>query len=211
MIPREAASTVATAAAAIWAKPESGPAAKTARSEGQAAGLASDLFEVARVLDCDGPHALIELPGRQVWARVAIPPPAAVAAGDFVVVAGRDSEWWAVGTLGDPWDAAEDSAPAFSDAAGIVIHAPQGRISLAAARIWLGGEKVSFFARTLRSTATSCLLQCQTVNQWIAGLVSQTVGRLYQGVSGDYHHHSQSIVERAEGQVTIKGQRIHLN
>ena len=211
MIPREAASTVATAAAAIWAEPESGPAAKTAHSEGQAAGLASDLFEVARVLDCDGPHALIDLHGRQVWARVAIPPPAAVAAGDFVVVAGRDSEWWAVGTLGDPWDAAEDSAPAFSDAAGIVIHAPQGRISLAAAQIWLGGEKVSFFAKALRATATSCLLQCQTVNQWIAGLVSQTVGRLYQGVSGDYHHHSQSIVERAEGQVTIKGQRIHLN
>ena len=211
MIPREAASTVATAAAAIWAEAESGPAAKTAHSEGQAAGLASDLFEVARVLDCDGPHALIDLHGRQVWARVAIPPPAAVAAGDFVVVAGRDSEWWAVGTLGDPWDAAEDSAPAFSDAAGIVIHAPQGRISLAAAQIWLGGEKVSFFAKALRATATSCLLQCQTVNQWIAGLVSQTVGRLYQGVSGDYHHHSQSIVERAEGQVTIKGQRIHLN
>jgi hypothetical protein len=49
------------------------------------------------------------------------------------------------------------------------------------------------------------------VNQWVAGLVSQTVGRLYQGVTGDYHHHSQSIVERAEGQVTIKGNRIHLN
>ena len=60
-------------------------------------------------------------------------------------------------------------------------------------------------------TATSCLLHCVTVNQWVAGLVSQTVGRLYQGVTGDYHHHAQSIVERAEGQVTIKGERIHLN
>ena len=56
-------------------------------------------------------------------------------------------------------------------------------------------------------TATSCLLHCVTVNQWVAGLV----GRLYQGVTGDYHHHAQSIVERAEGQVTIKGERIHLN
>jgi len=211
MTPREAASTVASAAAAVWAEPEGGHVAASARPEPQAAGLPSDLFEIAHVLACDGRHALIDLHGRQEWARIAIPPPAAVAAGDFVVVAGRGSEWWAVGALGDPWEAADDSPPAFDSEADIVIHAPHGRISLAAARIWLGGEKVSIFAQALRATATSCLLQCQTVNQWVAGLLSQTAGRLYQGVTGDYHHHSQSIVERAEDLVTIKGDRIHLN
>ena len=169
------------------------------------------VVEIAQVLACDARHALIDLQGRQEWARIAIPPPAAVSAGDFVVVAGRGSEWWTVGTLGDPWEAADDSAPDFDSDADIVIHAPHGRIALAAAQIWLGGDKVSIFAKALRATATSCVLQCQTVNQWIAGLVSLTVGRLYQGVTGDYHHHSQSIVERAEGQVTIKGDRIHLN
>jgi len=211
MTPREAASTVASAAAAVWAEPEGGHVAASARPEPQAAGLPSELFEIAQVLACDGRHALIDLHGRQEWARIAIPPPAAVAAGDFVVVAGRGSEWWAVGTLGDPWEAADDSCPAFDSEADIVIHAPRGRISLAAAKIWLGGETVSIVADALRATATSCVLQCQTVNQWIAGLLSQTVGRLYQGVTGDYDHHSQSIVERAEGQVTIKGDRIHLN
>lgn len=212
MTPREASATVASAAATVWADPASGcQVAASARPEAQAAGLPSDLFEIAQVLACDGRHALIDLHGRQEWARIAIPPPAAVTAGDFVVVAGRGHEWWAVGTLGDPWEAADESGPAFDGAADIVIHAPHGRILLAAARIWLGGEKVSIVAKALRATATSCLLQCQTVNQWIAGLLSLTVGRLYQGVAGDYHHHSQSIVERAEGQVTIKGDRIHLN
>jgi len=211
MTPRQAASTVASAAATVWAEQESGRASTSARPEGPAAGLPADLFEVAQVLACDGRHALIDLHGRQEWARIAIPPPAAVAAGDFVVVAGRGSEWWAVGTLGDPWEAADDSPPAFDSEADIVIHAPHGRISLAAEKIWLGGETVSIVAQALRATATSCVLQCQTVNQWIAGLVSLTVGRLYQGVTGDYHHHSQSIVERAEDLVTIKGDRIHLN
>ena len=212
MNPREAASTVASAAASIWAEPKTyRDAASADRPEGQAVGLPSDLFEIAQVLACDGRHALIDLHGRQEWARIAIPPPAAVAAGDFVVVAGRGSEWWAVGTLGDPWEATDDAAPEFDGEDDIVIQAPHGRISLAAARIWLGGDTVSIFAKALRATATSCVLQCQTVNQWIAGLVNLTVGRLYQGVTGDYHHHSQSIVERAEGQVTIKGERIHLN
>ena len=217
MTPRDAASTVASApTTTIWAEPANCRQVATSgrplgQAEGQAFGLPSGLFEIAQVLACDGRHALIDLQGRQEWARIAIPPPAAVSAGDFVVVAGRGSEWWAVGTLGDPWEAADDSAPAFDSDADIVIHAPHGRIALAAAQIWLGGEKVSIFAKALRATATSCVLQCQTVNQWIAGLVSQTVGRLYQGVTGDYHHHSKSIVERAEGLVTIKGDRIHLN
>jgi len=225
MTPREAAasaaaSAVTSAAAAVWAEQESGrqvaasahPLGQADRQvDGQGAGLPSDLFEIAQVLASDGRHALIDLHGRQEWARIAIPPPAAVSSGDFVVVAGHGSEWWAVGTLGDPWEAADDSPPAFDGETDIVIHAPRGRISLAAAKIWLGGETVSIFAKALRATATSCVLQCQTVNQWVAGLLSQTVGRLYQGVTGDYHHHSQSIVERAEGQVTIKGDRIHLN
>ena len=181
------------------------------RPEGRAGGLPSDLFEIAQVLVCKGRQALINLHGRQEWARIAIPPPVAVAAGDFVIVAGRGSQWWAVGTLGDPWEAADDSCPAFDSEADIVIHAPRGRILLAAGRIWLGGETVSILAQALRATATSCVLQCQTVNQWIAGLVTLTVGRLYQGITGDYDHHSRSIVARAEGQVTIKGERIHLN
>jgi hypothetical protein len=34
---------------------------------------------------------------------------------------------------------------------------------------------------------------------------------LYPGVGGDYHRHAQAIVETAEGQVTMKGKRVHLN
>lgn len=211
MTRREAGSAVASAAAATWAVPERGPGAAPALPEGRVAGQPSARFEIARVLSRDDQHALIDLPGRQVWARIAIPPPATMDAGDFVVVAGRDSEWWAVGTLGDPQGATRDALPTFGDDAGIVIHAPRGRLSLTAARLWLGGERVSLLGRTLRATATTCLLRCQSVNQWIAGLVSQTVGRLYQGVDGDYHHRSRSIAARAEGRVTIKGERVHLN
>ena len=173
---------------------------------------AADLFHVGQVLVCADDWALVDLPGRQTHARIAIPPPHALACGDWVVVVGRESQWYAVGIVATQHREAADRTLTFlATQDTVAFHAPHGCITLAAKQMSLSGQAVAIVSKTLRMTATSCLLQCLTVNQWVAGLVSQTVGRLYQGVTGDYHHHSQSIVERAEGQVTIKGDRIHLN
>ena len=173
---------------------------------------AADLFHVGQVLVCADDWALVDLPGRQTHARIAIPPPHALACGDWVVVVGRESQWYAVGIVATEHQEAADKTLTFlATQDTVAFHAPHGCITLAAKEMSLSGQAVAIVSKTLRMTATSCLLQCVTVNQWVAGLVSQTVGRLYQGVTGDYHHHSQSIVERAEGQVTIKGDRIHLN
>ena len=173
---------------------------------------AADLFHVGQVLVCADDWALVDLPGRQTHARIAIPPPHALACGDWVVVVGRESQWYAVGIVATQHREAADRTLTFlATQDTVAFHAPHGCITLAAKEMSLSGQTVAIVSKTLRMTATSCLLQCVTVNQWVAGLVSQTVGRLYQGVTGDYHHHSQSIVERAEGQVTIKGDRIHLN
>ena len=173
---------------------------------------AADLFHVGQVLVCADDWALVDLPGRQTHARIAIPPPHALACGDWVVVVGRESQWYAVGIVATQHREAADRTLTFlATQDTVAFHAPHGCITLAAKEMSLSGQTVAIVSKTLRMTATSCLLQCLTVNQWVAGLVSQTVGRLYQGVTGDYHHHSQSIVERAEGQVTIKGNRIHLN
>ena len=173
---------------------------------------AADLFHVGQVLVCADDWALVDLPGRQTHARIAIPPPHALACGDWVVVVGRESQWYAVGIVATQHRETADRTLTFlATQDTVAFHAPHGCITLAAKEMSLSGQTVAIVSKTLRMTATSCLLQCLTVNQWVAGLVSQTVGRLYQGVTGDYHHHSQSIVERAEGQVTIKGNRIHLN
>ena len=173
---------------------------------------AADLFHVGQVLVCADDWALVDLPGRQTHARIAIPPPHALACGDWVVVVGRESQWYAVGIVATQHREAADRTLTFlATQDTVAFHAPHGCITLAAKEMSLSGQAVAIVSKTLRMTATSCLLHCVTVNQWVAGLVSQTVGRLYQGVTGDYHHHSQSIVERAEGQVTIKGNRIHLN
>ena len=173
---------------------------------------AADLFHVGQVLVCADDWALVDLPGQQTHARIAIPPPHALACGDWVVVVGRESQWYAVGIVATQHREAADRTLTFlATQDTVAFHAPHGCITLAAKEMSLSGQTVAIVSKTLRMTATSCLLQCLTVNQWVAGLVSQTVGRLYQGVTGDYHHHSQSIVERAEGQVTIKGNRIHLN
>ena len=173
---------------------------------------AADLFHVGQVLVCEDDWALVDLPGQQTHARIAIPPPHALACGDWVVVVGRESQWYAVGIVATQHREAADRTLTFlATQDTVAFHAPHGCITLAARQMSLSGQAVAIVSKTLRMTATSCLVHCVTVNQWVAGLVSQTVGRLYQGVTGDYHHHSQSIVERAEGQVTIKGDRIHLN
>lgn len=173
---------------------------------------AADLFHVGQVLVCADDWALVDLPGQQTHARIAIPPPHALACGDWVVVVGRESQWYAVGIVATQHrEAAEKTLTFLATQDTVAFHAPHGCITLAAKEMSLSGQAVAIVSKTLRMTATSCLVHCVTVNQWVAGLVSQTVGRLYQGVTGDYHHHSQSIVERAEGQVTIKGNRIHLN
>jgi len=172
----------------------------------------ADLFHVGQVLVCADDWALVDLPGQQTHARIAIPPPHALACGDWVVVVGRESQWYAVGIVAtEHWEAADRTLTFLATQDTVAFHAPHGCITLAAKEMSLSGQAVAIVSKTLRMTATSCLVHCVTVNQWVAGLVSQTVGRLYQGVTGDYHHHSQSIVERAEGQVTIKGNRIHLN
>ena len=173
---------------------------------------AADLFHVGQVLVCADDWALVDLSGQQTHARIAIPPPHALACGDWVVVVGRESQWYAVGIVATQHREAADRTLTFlATQDTVAFHAPHGCITLAARQMSLSGQAVAIVSKTLRMAATSCLLQCLPVNQWVAGLVSQTVGRLYQGVTGDYHHHSQSIVERAEGQVTIKGNRIHLN
>jgi len=173
---------------------------------------AADLFHVGQVLVCEDDWALVDLPGQQTHARIAIPPPHALACGDWVVVVGRESQWYAVGIVATQHREAADRTLTFlATQDTVAFHAPHGCITLAAKEMSLSGQAVAIVSKTLRMTATSCLVHCVTVNQWVAALVSQTVGRLYQGVTGDYHHHSQSIVERAEGQVTIKGNRIHLN
>ena len=203
------AGVAAPAAFADIEMPEGGRPAETLPPRSQAG--SAHAIEVARVLARDGSELLVEIHGRQVMAWVAIPPPATIDAGDLVVVIGGAPRWWAVGALAGLPGPGDATPPAFTAATDLRICAPRGRITLAAARTWIGGGVASIAASTLRSTAQSCGLRCQTVSQWVTGCVSGMVGSLFQRVTGDYHRRSRSIDSRAEGPVTIKGSGIRLN
>jgi len=212
MSPGEARSGSAAAAAGERVDEQcGGRPADSRRSRTTPRAAAPYAVEVARVLVRNGSEALIEIDGRQVPAGIAIPPPAMVDAGDLVVVIGGAPDWWVVGTLGvlsAPGDAAP---PAFNSATDLRLHAPRGRIGLAAARIRIGGGTASVFASTLRATARSSLLRCHTGSQWVAGRVTRTLGGLFQRITGDYHRRSREIDARADGPVAIKGSRIRFN
>jgi len=168
-------------------------------------------IEVVRVLAREGAEVLIDIDGRQAAAWIAIPPPATVEPGDVVVVIGGVDRWWVVGSLGGPVGTRDATPPAFDTPADLRLHAPSGRIMLVAPRVWIGGGPVSIAASTVRATARSCVLRCQSVNQWVVGCVSQVLGGLYETVTGDYRRRSRAVDARAEGTMIIKGPRIRLN
>lgn len=163
------------------------------------------------MLSVEASEALVDIDGRQLRAGIAIPPPAAVEAGDLLVVIGGSDRWWAVGTLGGLEGPGEGAVPAFGGATDLRMHAPRGRITLASNRAWLGGGAAVIAASSLDATARFCRLRVETVNQWIVGRVSEMLGGLLQSVTAAYHVRSREIAARAEGPVVIEGQRIRLN
>lgn len=166
---------------------------------------------VARVLTRDGSEALIDVDGRQAPAGIAIPPPVTVDAGDLVVVIGDARRFWVVGTLGGLPGPGDAPPPGLTSATDLRIHSPRGRITLTAARTRIGGGTVSIAAVTLRATARSCRLRCQTAKQWVLGCVTRTLGELLECVTGHHRRRSGQIDIRADGPVTVKGSRIRLN
>lgn len=205
------AGVAATAALAEIDKPDGGRTADSLPPPSWSQAGSAHAIEVARVLARDGSEVLVEIDGRQVMAWIAIPPPATIDAGDLVVVIGGAPRWWAVGTLAGLSGPGDAAPPAFTAATDLRLCAPRGRITLAAARSWIGGGAASIAASTLRSRAQSCVLRCQTANQWVTGCVSRMLGSVFQRVTGDYHRRSRSVDSRAEGPVTIKGSGIRLN
>lgn len=169
------------------------------------------VIEVARVLDRHGAEVLIDIGGRQSRARIAIPPPTSVDPGDLVIVIGSVDCWWAVGRLGGFSEPGTTSPPAFEMAAGLTMHAPQGRITITASRLSLGGGTASIVASTLRAHAQSCLIRCQTGTEWVSGCVRRVLGGLFQRVEGAYHRRSREVAARAMGPVVIKGERVRFN
>jgi hypothetical protein len=185
----------------------------TASRRSQAVSRATPPYaiEVARVLSRDHSEALIDVDGRQASAGIAIPPPTTIEAGDLVVVIGDTQRWWVVGTLGGHSGPGDAALPVLTAAPDLRMHCPRGRITLAAPRIRIGGGTASLAAATLRATARSCLLRCQTAHQRVMGRLARTLGELVQCVTGHYRRRSREIHARAEGPVIIKGSRISLN
>jgi len=164
------------------------------------------------VLDDGTGRVLVGCAGGTVVARMAIHLPT-VRAGDEILLAGNDAEWYAVGTVPgatDTMDPATFASTRMPDVAS--WHAPRGTIRVAAERaVSLGGGRIVVRARRIRVRATKCLRRFDAVQRWVRGVLTWGAGRVRVEVDAEHELLAGRIGKAADGDVTIAGRRVHVN
>ncbi len=161
-----------------------------------------------------GPSTVLAIEDRDVLlasadgpkrARMAMAQSYRPAVGDEVLAVGRGEEWFVIGLLSG---SGETMLTAPGD---VTIAAPMGRVQvLARDGIVLKGGLVTILAEKLELTAGHLFERLSTLTQWVSGAVQRRLGRERTHVEGDSDLKAGRIVQIADADVTIDGQRINL-
>lgn len=161
-----------------------------------------------------GPTTVVAVEGRDVLlesedvprrARVAMAQSYRPAIGDEVLAIGRDDDWYVIGLLSG---SGETVLAAPGD---VTIAAPSGKLQLLARDgIVLKGGLVTILAEKVELTAAHLFQRLSSLTQWVSGAVHRRLGRERTHVEGDSDLKAGRIVQVADADVTIDGQRINL-
>jgi hypothetical protein len=155
----------------------------------------------ATVLSRAGRRLRVEREGAVVEAGLAIP--CLPGPGDVVLVAGHEGAAWVIGVI--------EGRHTVWEVAGDVVIRSAGSIDLtAAAGLRLRGAEVAVAGEQVQLTAGTLIERCGSVYRWVKDAVQDRLGRLRQVVSGVHHLDAKRIVQRAEDEVEIDGERINL-
>lgn len=159
----------------------------------------------ARVVRVEGTRLLLCVNATQVWARTAVGYPYAFQADDEVLTIGQHDDWYVIGVL-------HGSGKTTLQVPGnLQLLAPQGSIEMVAARgISLRGPRISLAAIDLNLVAKRFNQRFEQAKLWVKGRLEVVAQRMSTKVDHSYRLHAGKIVERAEGDVKIDGQKIHL-
>jgi hypothetical protein len=159
----------------------------------------------ARVHQASGQRVQLEFPDELPWALLALAYPYQPAVGDVVLAAGQGQNWYVIGVLQGTGKTTLTVPGDFE------VAAPRGRISLIAGKgfhlkspdVKITAGKLEIVARQLRERFTEA-------RRWVKETFHLCARDIRTEVEGDYQLRAGRIHERAEEDVKIDGNKIHL-
>ncbi len=159
----------------------------------------------ARVRSLDAGMAELELDGETVLARLAMAGGIRPAVGDVAVVISQQDRHYVVGVV-------SSGAKTVIEVAGdLDLSAPHGSVTLSAG----GGVRVAaptivLAAHSLRLVAHAVVEEFGRLWCWVREQLDLKAGAMRTDIDQTYRLRAQQILERAEGRVSIDGERIDL-
>jgi hypothetical protein len=159
----------------------------------------------ARVVRAAGPRVQIERPDEIVWAVSALAFPYEFVAGDEVLAIGQGRSWYVIGLLRG------SGKTSFTAPGDLELRAPRGKIDLISGEgVRIQSPDVAITAKRLELAANTVFERFVSATRWIKDAWQLRAGRIRTRVDATYDLKAERIVERAEADVKIDGQKIHL-
>lgn len=159
----------------------------------------------ARVCQVAGNLVQLEFSDELTWATMALAYPYKPAVGDTVLVVGQNQNWYVIGVLDGK------GITTFSVPGDFEVCAPRGRINLIAGKgIQVKSPEVKITAGKLELVArrvSECFTEAARI---VTGTWRIRAARVHNEIEGEYLVKAGRIIERAEQEVKIDGDKIHL-
>jgi hypothetical protein len=159
----------------------------------------------ARVHRVTGSQIQLEFPDELPWATLALAYPYRPAVGDTVLAAGQGQNWYVIGVLQGTGKTTLMVPGDFE------VLAPKGRINLIAGKgFCVKSPDVKITAGNLELVAKRISEHFSDATRWVKNAWKIRAGRVRTEAEADYQVKARRIIERAEEDVRIDGEKIHL-
>lgn len=162
-------------------------------------------FGPARVCQVAGNSVQLEFPEEPIWATLALAYPYTPAVGDTVLVVGQNQSRYVIGVLDGK------GSTTFAMPGDFEVCAPRGRINLIAGKgVHVKGQEVKITAGKLELVARRVSECFSEVARIVKGTWRIRAAQVRHDIEGEYLLNAGRITERAEQDVKIDGDKIHL-
>lgn len=159
----------------------------------------------ARVRRVTGNRVQLEFPDELPWAMLALAYPYQPAVGDTVLAVGQGQNWYVIGVLQGTGKTTLLVPGDFE------VLAPKGRINLIAGKgFQVKSPEVRITAGKLDLIAKRISERFFDATRWVKNAWQIRAGRVRTETEGCYQVKARRIIERAEEDVRIDGDKIHL-
>jgi hypothetical protein len=159
----------------------------------------------ATVLAAEPARVLVMLPAAKAWATLALGIGYAPVAGDVLLVIGKDDSCYAIGVIAGR---GRTTLVAHGD---LELRAPRGRIDLLARDgITLRTSLVQVVAKTWEAVVDTVLQRFDELCCQVKGVMRWRSKRAETEVEELHRTHAGRIVQQADKDVSIDGEKIHL-